>query len=381
MQNIVKTGDIRVGVLGAFRGESFPRTAASSGMKLVAICDNFEVRLEHVSENLGVKGYLDFDEFIEHDMDAIVVAAPFHLHAGFAMKALDRGKHVLSETSCNVTLAEGVELYRKAEDTGLCYMLAENYCYIPENQLIRKMAEEGLFGDVYFGEGEYLHELSALARYPGGRTSWRSYWQLGQRGNFYPTHSLGPVMQWFGNERIKSVNCFGTRGHTAPEFRQDDTTITMVTLESGKLIKLRLDCLSQRPHNLTYYTLQGTLGCYEAPRGLGDQHKIWLKGMDEDTDRAKWRPLSDYYSYLPDRYRNATDEQKSAGHWGGDFFIVRDFMDAVESGARPPVDIYDACEWTAVALLSELSVMNGGRTMEVPDFRKVCSKDGQITRL
>ena len=44
-------------------------------------------------------------------------------------------------------------------------------------------------------------------------------------------------------------------------------------------------------------------------------------------------------------------------------------------GSAPPrgspiVDVYAACEWTAVGLLSEISVVNGGRTMEVPKFRK-----------
>ena len=33
------------------------------------------------------------------------------------------------------------------------YMMAENYCYIPENQIIENMVRQGLFGEVYFGEG------------------------------------------------------------------------------------------------------------------------------------------------------------------------------------------------------------------------------------
>ena len=48
----------------------------------------------------------------------------------------------------------------------------------------------------------------------------------------------------------------------------------MINMESGGLIQIRVDCMSLRPHNLTYYQLQGTQGCYEAPRGLGDVAKI-----------------------------------------------------------------------------------------------------------
>ena len=45
----------------------------------------------------------------------------------------------------------------------------------------------------------------------------------------------------------------------------------------GGLIEIRVDMLSDRPHNLNYYSLQGTKGCYEAARGLGDRPKIWLE--------------------------------------------------------------------------------------------------------
>ena len=61
---------------------------------------------------------------------------------------------------------------------------------------------------------------------------------------------------------------------------------------------------------------------------------------------------------------------KKAGHEGGDFFIVEDFINAIRYGTKPAIDVYQACEWTAVGLLSELSVTNGGRAIDIPRFRK-----------
>ena len=49
---------------------------------------------------------------------------------------------------------------------------------------------------------------------------------------------------------------------------------------------------------------------------------------------------------------------------------MEDFINAIRTGEAPIVDVYTACEWTAVGLLSEISVVNNGRTMEVPRFRK-----------
>ncbi|MBC8081360.1 MAG: Gfo/Idh/MocA family oxidoreductase [Gorillibacterium sp.] len=381
---------IKVGIVGARGLSNLAGFQAIPDIEVTALCDlDGDLLLEQSQKHGIANTYRIYEDMLESDIDAVVVSTPMQLHVPQTIQALQAGKHVMSEVTAGVTLDELWWLKETVEQTGKVYMMAENYCYIPENQLILNMVKEGMFGEVYFGEGEYIHDIRNLAvgynretyNDAATRTSWRKYWQLGKRGAFYPTHSLGPVMQWFGNDRIKSVSCYGTGWHTSPEFRQEDTSITMCQMESGKLIKLRVDCISQRPHNLSYYTLQGTKGCYEAPRGLGDTHKIWLSTNGCTSDNPEWQPLADYQHLMPERYRSMTEEQKSAGHWGGDFFIVQDFVDAIQKQTKPAIDVYDACEWTAVALLSELSVMNGGRAMEMPDFRRATGYKDQILKL
>jgi predicted dehydrogenase len=373
---------LKVGIVGARGLSTILGFNSIPEVKVEALCDLDESLLKVQSEKYNIpKTFRVFEDMLETDIDAVVVATPMQCHVPQVLQALEAGKHVMSEVTAGVTMDELWWLKEAVEKYNKVYMFAENYCYIPQNQMILNMVNQGVFGDVYFGEGEYLHDIKNLSVYPNGKTSWRKFWQLGKRGAFYPTHSLGPVMQWFKGDRIKSVSCFGTGWHTSPDLRQEDTSLTLCQMESGKLIKIRVDCISERPHNMAYYSLQGTKGCYEAPRGLGDKHKIWLQGMDENTDRAHWRPLEDLYDqYLPERYKNVTEEQKKAGHWGGDFFIVQDFVDAITKGTKPAIDVYEACEWTAVGLLSEFSIMNGGRTMDMPDFRKSGFKE-QIIKL
>ena len=54
---------------------------------------------------------------------------------------------------------------------------------------------------------------------------------------------------------------------------------------------------------------------------------------------------------------------------------MQDFLDAVRGVKKPAVDVYEACEWTAVALLSSLSVSNRGRAMDMPNFRTNVMKE------
>lgn len=370
---------LKVGIAGGRGLSTLMGFKAIEGVEIAALCDLDADLLAQKSLEHGIPHtYRVFDDMLESDIDAVVIATPMQCHVPQAIAALEAGKHVLSEVTAGVTMDELWWLKEAVEKSGRTYMYAENYCYMPFCQQVREMARQGMFGDIYYAECEYLHNVRNLMTYPSGKTSWRSYWQLGKRGSFYPTHSLGPVMQWMEGERISAISSFSAGHHNG--LRQDDTSVTMCQTQSGKLIKLRVDCTSPRPHNMTGYQIQGTHGAFESAHGGDGRHIVWFDSLGEDVDNSHWRDLSDFDKYLPERYRNATDEQNRAGHGGGDFFLVEDFVNAVRNGTKPGIDIYQACEWTAVGLLSELSVMNGGRTIDMPDFRKNSVND-QIIRL
>src|SRR4030042_1840261 len=103
---------IRIGVVGIGRGLSFANGAKYVGMELVALCDVREGKLQEIGKQYNVATYTDYDKFLEHDMDAVILANYFHEHAPFAIKALEAGKHVMSETTACHTLDEGVALCR-----------------------------------------------------------------------------------------------------------------------------------------------------------------------------------------------------------------------------------------------------------------------------
>ena len=78
---------IKIGVFGAGRGRVMIDTVAGyPDAELVAICDKYEYLLDRCAEMAEEKGlnvtmYTDFDKFIEHDMDAVILANYAHEHA------------------------------------------------------------------------------------------------------------------------------------------------------------------------------------------------------------------------------------------------------------------------------------------------------------
>lgn len=361
---------IKVGIAGTRGMSTVMGLRAIEDVEITAACDIDEEHLNEFAAKLGVeKKYRIFDDMLESDIDAVIIATPMQCHVPQAIAALEAGKHVMCEVTAGVTmdelfwLCECVEKYKKV------YMYAENYIYAPKVQQVKQMVRAGVFGEPYYAEGMYLHNIGNLFVYPNGKTSWRSYWQCGKRGNFYPTHSVGPVMQWFPGDRITEISTFSPGIYNDLGLRQDSGTTTMCRTANGKLLNIRVDCMSPRPHNMDAYHLQGTQGVFQSKAHGDDYDRVSFIGEDSPLHSMKWKRLEEYDMYLPERYRNATEEQKNSGHNGGDFFIVEDFINAVRSNTQPELDVYKACEWTAVGLLSELSVANAGRTIPVPNFR------------
>ncbi|MCW5942612.1 MAG: Gfo/Idh/MocA family oxidoreductase [Fimbriimonadaceae bacterium] len=362
---------LRIGIVGK-RGLAFAAGfRASPECVLTAFCELDAEVLHREADEHGVpKRFARYEDLLG-EVDAVVVATPMPCHAAQVILALEAGKHVMSEVTAAVTLDECWRIALAAERSDATYFMAENYLFFRSNVLVSELVKQGLFGELYYGEGEYLHEVRNYHHDAEGRPTWRYDWQVGTSGNTYGTHSLGPVMHWFQvadpDERVESVVCLGSGVHTDPEHPHEDTSITLRKLRSGKLVRLRLDMMSNRPHLPDYYSLQGTCGVYEAPRCGGDP-KVWF-GDSADGAHREWRSLWDFEEQLPAAWRDPDSPAFRTGHGGGDYFVVREFLEAILDHRTPVVDVFRALEWTAAGLCSQTSIAHGGVPIRVPDFR------------
>ncbi|MFD2083504.1 Predicted dehydrogenase [Actinopolymorpha cephalotaxi] len=360
---------LRIGIAGAARGAGFVaglRVAESAGKaRLEAVYDPDPSAAERFSREYGVPAPCSsFEELLDRT-DAVVLSSPQHHHTPQAIAALDAGVHVLSEVPAAVSLPQSEALVGAVRASTATYAMAENLCYTRPNLIVRSMARSGVFGDLYYGEGEYLHDVRELQQTSSGQRSWRSYWQTGRNGFTYPTHSLGPLLQWF-DDRIVAVSCVGTGNHTAPEHEIDDTVILLARTRRGALLRARLDMLSNRPHLMDYFSLQGTTGAYEAARATGQEPRVYVRGRSGEN---AWDSLDSYAAdFLPARYAR---QPTHAGHWGADAWPILDFIETVREGQPPqgsvPVDVYAALNMSLPGIVSETSIHQGGTWIAVPD--------------
>ena len=366
---------IRFGIVGAAgRGNSSVRALqANPATELTALCDVRTEQLRAHAAELGVAHtFTDAEALLDSgSVDAVILGTPMPLHAPHAILALERDIHVLSEVTAGVSVAECRDLVRAARRSGAKYMMAENFTYTKPNVLVLELARRGLFGEAYYGEGAYIHELKALNE----KTQWRRRWQTGVNGSTYPTHSLGPVYQWFNtggrSDRVVSVCAVGSGHHyrdpRGDEYEMEDSVTMMCRMASGGLVQIRVDMLSDRPHHMVHYALQGTDGAYESGDGYGAEPKVWLRARGP---APKWEPLSALEEeFLPAFWKSPPEAALQAGHGGGDYWVVQDFIAAIREQAEPPIGIDAAMDMTLPGLMSQQSIAQGSNWSAVPDPR------------
>ena len=154
---------LNLGVVGAARrgGRLLYASDVLDSVRVHAVCDTDPDGLYLAKTDLGAyEAYHDYEEMLDRsELDAVVIGTPMPLHVPQAIAALERHIHVLSEVPAGVSVDECRDLVQAWNRSRATYMMAENYIYTRQNQTVKQIAREGLFGALYYAEGEYIHEL------------------------------------------------------------------------------------------------------------------------------------------------------------------------------------------------------------------------------
>lgn len=361
--------EVKVGVVGVGRGKwALKYCGDADNAQLVAICDCWEEELRKTEKEYGTENisyYTDYDAFLRHDMDVVVLANYATEHAPFAIKAMRAGKDVVSEVLPVQTMAQAVELIECIERTGRKYCYAENYCFMNAPYEMRRKYRAGELGTFEYGEGEYMHNCESgwheLTR--GDRNHWRNRMSAFN----YCTHSVGPLLHITGMRPVK-VTGFELP-HNARMARMGAAAgsvgIEMVTLENGAVIKSLHGVGCSK--NSIWYSIYGSKGRMESAREdtkQGDILRLYTNLDPEETrdgrDEAQNSLIAYYDSELAQKH----------GHGGSDYYCLHNafaYMGGDENA--DVIDVYEALDMWMCGHFGYLSVLNGGIPMDIPDMR------------
>jgi len=363
---------MKIGIFGVGRGMDIAKNFMLLNCDIVALCDNRKDRMERALKQMNEKDvavYDNFDDFIEHDMDAVVLANFFHEHAPYAIKCFEKGIHVFSECISNGTMAEGIELIKAFEKSNSIYMLAENYPQMLFNREIKRICDGKTLGKIMYAEGEYNHpgnpnDSGFKKQYNYFQGHWRNYLPR----TYYVTHSLGPIMHATGaTPKVVSAHAvFAPIEGDVPtaSYGGDRAAIIMTKNDDGSVFRFTGCAAFGGHHNA--YRVCGTDGQIQNVGGLDD--KVILRY----NDWTKPDGAAEVNIYKPSW--NDKDEKfiEQSGHGGSDYLTARYFLDCIREGKQPehPFDVYSAVNMSSVAILGHRSVLENGKAYEIPDFTK-----------
>ncbi len=372
---------VKIGVVGVGRGFSMMKYCqVAKNARLVAICDNWEEGLRARQKDLRELGatdigfYTDYEAFLNHDMDVVILANYATEHVPFAIQAMERGFHVFSEVLPCQTMKEAVELVEAIERTGRKYCYLENACYFPGITEIKRLYKEGAIGEFEYGEGEYCHNCEG---------DWHklthgdpAHWRNNMYSTFYCTHSTGPLIHVTGLRPVSVV------GHELPNTermrkmgrQQGLAAIEMVTLENGAMFKSlhgELYC-----HSL-WYSFYGAKGRMETAREdaeMGHAGRVYLN-MDKVAGVYNDPENHVEVNYLPkDRFHKTATKKFS--HQGTDFYCMWNAVEFVLGNPQAdPIDVYGALDMFLPGLFGYFSLLEGGKPVAIPDLRDPAQRE------
>ena len=414
---------VKVGIIGlGMRGPgAVSRLSAIPGVRVTALSDLYQARVDARNAWLAQNGFStakayygsedEWKKLVEDpEVNLVYIATPWQMHATMVLYALECGKHVACEVPMVFSVEESWQIINKAEEKRVHCMLLENCCYGENEMLALNLVRNNILGTLVHGEGAYIHDLRGWNFRGEGSYEgfWRLKWNAQHTGNPYATHGLGPICQYMNigrGDQMRVLTAMSTanigyseyvKAHQAQldalaaksngakygmsdrqaltgPWAMGDMSTALIKTEQGRTIMVQHDTTSPRPYTrlnlisgtggiLKDYPLQIALDPnYEAP------HLGWANQAQMNEIRAKFRhPL----------WRESGEiAKKMGGHGGMDFLMDLRLCYCLQNGLPLDINVYESCQWSVLAELTETSAKNDGAPVTVPDFTRGAWKE------
>lgn len=144
---------IKIGIIGyGYWGPNIAKTINSmDGAKLESICDSNPLSLRFARTIYPlVKTFEAIEDFLDSDIEAVVVATPIKTHFEIASAVLKAGKHVIVEKPLTYRSSDIKKLDSISRKLGLVLMVGHTFEYNPSVVYVRDIVKKNLLGKIYY---------------------------------------------------------------------------------------------------------------------------------------------------------------------------------------------------------------------------------------
>ena len=309
-------------------GQRLAQTANTlPNCEVAFVCEPDEQRACEVAEALEAELSWPLEELVAHDdLDAVIVAAPNHLHAQLSIAAAEAGKHIFCEKPMALSVADAQCMIEAAEASGVKLMIGQVLRYILPFVWIREFIAEGNLGEPF---GMQVTRIGGpwTGTHP---QHWRR--RADQCG--------GPLFE-IGAHEIDFIRCilgqatsvYARLGHFLPsDVDYEDFAQVMINFDNGKSAHL----LEGHSSHMAIY--EGKIFCTAGTIAFANWGEYLAYQRPDDPE-----PVIVDRNDLTDKYEDAFLRE------------LRGFVEAVRNDTEPPIPGVEGLRNVEIAQAARLS--------------------------
>lgn len=328
---------IRIALIGAgiFARDSHVPAITSLGdtFRIVAICSRSPESGQQLARQIAypVDTTTDIDAVLARDdVEAVDIMLPIPLIPGAIRKALDAGKHVISEKPASPTLAAGRDLLdRYARRSDRVWMVAENWRYEPVMQQAADIVRSGEIGRPLVAQ--FNHYVPMMPDNKYYQTPWRHAGEF--PGGFLldgGVHYIALLRMVLGE--IAAVQAVSA--HMRPDLPPADTLIAALEFVDGLRGGFGVTYATDSPWTQTLH-VAGERGALLMQR---DEVRVFTDGQERtlpgEAHQGVVREMAAFAAAIRDGEPHHNTPQAGVQ----DVAVIEALLRSAESGARVVVE-------------------------------------------
>jgi predicted dehydrogenase len=232
----------------------------------LAIWDEDPERGQAEADKRGVDFYHELDDVLARDdVDGVVIDAPTSMHRDIIIAAANAGKHIFTEKSLTISLADATDVLNAVQDSGVKFMICFPSRARPEILFAKHVLDQGWLGDVTLMRARIAH-MAALDHWFSGGSAWFGEEDQAGGGAFFDLgcHRVD-IMRWLLGEPSSVVT---QMQNFSGAYDIDDNMVSVIKFRNNALGIIDVSWVHRHgPNPLEIYGTDGYLGIDAAPNG------------------------------------------------------------------------------------------------------------------
>lgn len=279
----MQIGIIGAGVMGTNYAHHLNTTKKA---ELVAVCDLRKEAVENLARELGVKGFVDYNEMLDQvNLDVVLVATPDAYHREPAIAAIQKVPHLIIEKPMATTVEDAKTILEAAEKNNVSISILFSNRFFPLDRIARHLFRKGLIGELIHSEIRFDDNISVPFGMWGDRSA--EFSKDSTPAQFLLSHTTDWARFMFSPAEVSTVQAIS---NTRVVSGSADVYDSLLTFDNGGVLRMKSEWVKHMDTLIEIYVaFTGTRGTivYNKEPGFGVKGGLRLTLKDTNLEELE----------------------------------------------------------------------------------------------